>query len=108
MRDEIGRNSRQLKKRIEENERAYREKSEINAKLQRTYKEKSEINAKLQQTYKEKADRGIRIKELEKEKSDLQAKLGELQTEKQIFRRNWNSFRRRMLFCKSSVQYGIK
>lgn len=82
LRDEIGRNSRQLKKRIEENERAYREKSEINAKLQRTYKEKSEINAKLQQTYKEKADRGIRIKELEKEKSDLQAKLGELQIEK--------------------------
>lgn len=82
LRDEIGRNSRQLKKRIEENERAYREKSEINAKLQRTYKEKSEINAKLQQTYKEKADRGIRIKELEKEKYDLQAKLGELQTEK--------------------------
>lgn len=79
LRDEIGRNSRQLKKLIEENERAYREKSEINAKLQRTYKEKSEINAKLQQTYKEKADRGIRIKQLEQENAEQQAKLSELQ-----------------------------
>ena len=53
-------------------QQAYREKSELNEKFRRACREKSELNRKLQITYKEKSERGERIKELEKQKSRME------------------------------------
>lgn len=53
-------------------QQAYREKTELNEKFRQACREKSELNRKLQITYKEKSERGERIKELEKQKSRME------------------------------------
>lgn len=56
-----------------------REHTRITEKLFRTYKEKSEINRKLQITYGEKFDRGVEIKKLKKELAETRKELTKTQ-----------------------------
>ena len=56
-----------------------REHTRITEKLFRTYKEKSEINRKLQITYGEKFDRGVEIKKLKKELAETKKELTKTQ-----------------------------
>ncbi len=61
---------------------AYRDKSELNARLQQTYKEKSELNSKLQQTYKEKSEINSKLQQAYKEKSEINSRLQQANMEK--------------------------
>ncbi len=63
-------------------------------KLHQTYREKSEINAKLQITYAEKAERGIQIKELKKERSALRKELNQAYRPKRMAKHLLDHFSR--------------
>ncbi|MBQ9165892.1 MAG: glycosyltransferase, partial [Oscillospiraceae bacterium] len=86
----------------------------LRERLTETFKEKSEINAKLQLTYKEKFDRGVTIKEqkakLKEQKAiikEQKTQLKQLKAEKKALQQELNALKTKHGKLKKSLSYRI-